>query len=175
MHTIKNNDCFSGIRRLCKWCNWKKVCFQRLRGFAGTWWQLTHQPLWGQSSSNCAQSCGRRWSATQRGAMRCLCHRWCAHWAEPCQPSGTELSASQQVYQLPHNAQANIKAQCEARASFPNVIGAIDCTHSAIKAPSHDEFVYQQETFSFHQCTDRMWCPNALWGWPGSTHDSYIQ
>ena len=52
--------------------------------------------------------------------------------------------------------QANIKAQFEARAGFPNVIRAIDCTHSDIKAPSHDEFVYQQETYSFHQCTDRM-------------------
>ena len=52
--------------------------------------------------------------------------------------------------------QANIEAQFEARAGFPNVIEAIDCTHSAIKAPSHDEFVYQQETSSFHQCTDRM-------------------
>ena len=28
-----------------------------------------------------------------------------------------------------------------------HAIGAIDCTHSAIKAPSHDEFVYKQETF----------------------------
>ena len=47
-----------------------------------------------------------------------------------------------------HNAveQANIEAQFVARAGFPNVIGAIDCTHSAMKAPSHDEFVYQQET-----------------------------
>jgi len=42
-----------------------------------------------------------------------------------------------------HNAEeANIKAQFEARAGFPNVIGAIDCTPIAIKAPSHDEFVY---------------------------------
>ena len=56
-----------------------------------------------------------------------------------------------------HNAveQANIEAQYEARAGIPNVIGAIDCTHSAIKVP-HDDFVYQQETFSFHQRTDRM-------------------
>ena len=43
-----------------------------------------------------------------------------------------------------HNAveEANIEAQFEARAGFPNVIGAIDCTRIAIKAPSHDEFVY---------------------------------
>jgi len=59
------------------------------------------------------------------------------------------------VYQIP-TMQSNIEAQFEARAGFHNVIGAIDCTHSAIKAPSHDEFVYQQETFSFHQCTDHM-------------------
>ena len=45
--------------------------------FAGTWWQLTPQLFWGQSSWNCAQSCGRRWSATQRGAMLRLCHRQC--------------------------------------------------------------------------------------------------
>jgi len=42
-----------------------------------------------------------------------------------------------------HNAVglANIKAQFEARAGFPNVIGSINCTHIAIKVPSHDEFV----------------------------------
>ena len=35
-----------------------------------------------------------------------------------------------------HNAaeQADIEAQYEARAGSPNVIGAIDCAHSAIKA-----------------------------------------
>jgi len=40
-----------------------------------------------------------------------------------------------------HNAveQANIEAQFEARDGFPNVL---DCTHIAIKAPSHDEFAY---------------------------------
>ena len=30
---------------LCKWCNSKRACVQRQRGFAGTWWQLAHQPL----------------------------------------------------------------------------------------------------------------------------------
>ena len=73
-----------------------------------------------------------------------------------------------------HNAveEANI----EAKAGFPNVIGAIDCTHSAMKAPSHDEFVYQQETFFYSinvqiVCNAQMLCG----GGPGSTHDPYIQ
>ena len=43
--------------------------------------------------------------------------------------------------------QANNKAQFSAGAGFPNVIGAIDCTHIAIKAPSHDEFVYVRKHF----------------------------
>ena len=60
-----------------------------------------------------------------------------------------ELSASQPCISNSHNAveQANIEMQFEARAGFPNVIGAINCTHSVIKSPSHDEFVYRQETF----------------------------
>ena len=61
-----------------------------------------------------------------------------------------------------HNAveHANIDAQFAARAGFPNVIGAIDCTQIAIKVASHDEFLCHQETFSFDQCTDRM-CANV--------------
>ena len=80
------------------------------------------------------------------------------HNKEPCAVCALTLSAYQPGISNSHNAveQANIKAQFEARAGFPNGIGAIDCTHIAIKAPSHDEFVYQQETFSFDQCTDHM-------------------
>ena len=96
----------------------------RDRVFAGTWWQLAHQPFWGQSSWNCAQSCG---PALQRNTARShallvpqvMCTlgfkqpghsrgSWptdwdCVSrpWAKPCQPSVTELSASQQVYQIP--------------------------------------------------------------------------
>jgi len=56
-------------------------------------------------------------------------------------PVDTELSHASRVgWNYPQ--QANIKAPYGARAGFPNVIRAIDCTHIAIKAPSHDELVY---------------------------------
>ena len=38
--------------------------------------------------------------------------------------------------------QANIKMQFAAMSSFPNVIGAIDGTHVAIKAPTDNEYAY---------------------------------
>ena len=58
---------------------------------------------------------------------------------------------------FPYNAveQANIKAQFAARAGFPNVIGAIDCTH--IEAPSHDEFVYVNRKH-FHSSNVKIIC-----------------
>ena len=132
----------------------------------------------GQSSWNCVQSRGRRWSTTQRPT------NWdCASQpsAEPCQPSGTELSASQPGISNSHNAveQANINAQVAARDSFPTVIGAIDCKHSAIKASSHDEFVTVNVKY-FHSinvqiiCDAQMQLPNIVARWPGSMHDSYI-
>ncbi len=38
--------------------------------------------------------------------------------------------------------QANIKRQFAAMSGFPNVIGAIDCTPIAIRAPHENEFIY---------------------------------
>lgn len=38
--------------------------------------------------------------------------------------------------------QAEIKMQFAAMSGFPNIIGAIDCTHVAIRAPSENEFAY---------------------------------
>jgi len=60
-----------------------------------------------------------------------------------------EHNAEARYIKFSYNAveQANIKAQFAARAGFPKVIGAIDCTHGAIKAPSHDEFVYVRKHF----------------------------
>ncbi|MBN3297179.1 HARB1 nuclease, partial [Amia calva] len=75
--------------------------------------------------------------------------------------------------------QPNIKAQFAAIASFPNVIGAIDCTHIAIKAPSEEEFAYVNRKH-FHSinvqiiCDAQMRLTNIVARWPGSTHDSYI-
>lgn len=75
--------------------------------------------------------------------------------------------------------QANIKMQFAAIAGFPNVIGAIDCTHVAIKAPSENEFAFVNRKH-FHSlnvqiiCDAHMSLTNVVARWPGSTHDSYI-
>ena len=66
---------------------------------------------------------------------------------------------SSRYIKFPYNAveQANIKAQFAARAGFPNVIGAIDCTHIAIKAPSQNEFVYVNRKH-FHSINVQIIC-----------------
>ncbi|XP_061595266.1 putative nuclease HARBI1 [Cololabis saira] len=74
---------------------------------------------------------------------------------------------------------ANIKTQFAAIAGFPNVIGVIDCTHIAIKAPSVDEFALVN-CKNFHSiyvqiiCDAQMRFTNVVARWPGSTHDSFI-
>ncbi|KAL6469110.1 hypothetical protein MHYP_G00226340 [Metynnis hypsauchen] len=91
------------------------------------------------------------------------------------------ICMSAKYIKFPYEAvdQANIKAQFAAIASFPNVIGAIDCTHIAIKAPSEEEFAYVNRKH-FHSinvqiiCDAKMCLTNVAARWPGSTHDSYI-
>ncbi|XP_061595551.1 putative nuclease HARBI1 [Cololabis saira] len=75
--------------------------------------------------------------------------------------------------------QANIKRQFAAMAGFPNVIGAIDCTHIAIRAPTENEFVYVNRK-NVHTinvqvtCETNMVLTNIVARWPGSTHDAFI-
>jgi len=64
-------------------------------------------------------------------------------------------------------------------AGFPNVLGAIDCTHVAIKAPSsHEEaFVNRKGIHTVNiqaVCDNDMRITNLVAKWPGSSHDSYI-
>ena len=64
-------------------------------------------------------------------------------------------------------------------AGFPNVIGAIDCTHIAIKSPSQHEDAYVNRkgvhTVNIQAvCDHNMQLLNIVARWPGSTHDSFI-
>lgn len=75
--------------------------------------------------------------------------------------------------------QAEIKTQFAAMSGFPNVIGAIDCTHVAIRAPSENEFAYvnRKHVHSINVqiiCDSNMTLTNIVARWPGSTHDSFI-
>ena len=60
---------------------------------------------------------------------------------------GDIIGLSQQHIEFPYmvGEQANKKVQFVAMSGFPNVIGATDCTHVAIRAPSENEL-------GRHQC-----------------------
>ncbi|XP_056619728.1 putative nuclease HARBI1 [Triplophysa dalaica] len=73
-----------------------------------------------------------------------------------------------------------VKQNFFAIAGFPNVIGAIDCTHVPIKAPpgpNEGDFVNRK---GFHSVNVQMVCDsmfhitNVEAKWPGSVHDSRI-
>ncbi len=91
------------------------------------------------------------------------------------------VNMTSQYIRFPYTAgeQANIKRQFAAMYGFPNVIGAIDCTHFAIRAPCDDEFVYinRKHVHSVNVqiiCDSNMHITNLVARWPGSTHDSFI-
>nr|XP_055063040.1 putative nuclease HARBI1 isoform X2 [Misgurnus anguillicaudatus] len=75
--------------------------------------------------------------------------------------------------------QAEVKRGFHAIARFSNIIGAIDCTHIAIKAPSTNEFNYVNRK-GFHSINVQVICDanlsllNVVARWPGGTHDSFI-
>ncbi|XP_025764329.1 putative nuclease HARBI1 isoform X1 [Oreochromis niloticus] len=65
-------------------------------------------------------------------------------------------------------------------AGFPNVIGTIDCTHIAIKAPpgpNEEDFVNRKGVHSINVqmvCDSMCHITNVEAKWPGSVHDSRI-
>ncbi|XP_014673382.1 PREDICTED: putative nuclease HARBI1 [Priapulus caudatus] len=65
-------------------------------------------------------------------------------------------------------------------SGFPRVLGAIDCTHVAIRAPAGDmEYVYINRK-NYHSmnvqaiCDANMTITDVVARYPGSTHDSFI-
>lgn len=75
--------------------------------------------------------------------------------------------------------QAEIKMQFAAMSGFPNVIGAIDSTHIAIRPPYENKLVYvnRKNVHSINVqviCDSKMTLTNIVARWPGSTHDSFI-
>ena len=64
-------------------------------------------------------------------------------------------------------------------AGFPSVIGAIDCSHIPIKAPTDDEAIFVNRK-KFHSMNIQVVCDakrrilNFNVSYPGSTHDAFI-
>ena len=90
-------------------------------------------------------------------------------------------SLSAQYIRFPyHDAQQTvIKREFYEIAEFPNVIGAIDCTHVRLKAPSVNDYAYinrkNYHSINVQIISDaRMRILNMVARWPGGTHDSFI-
>jgi len=71
------------------------------------------------------------------------------------------------------------KRAFSAIAGFPNVIGAVDCTHVPIKSPSNNEEAYVNRkgvhTINVQAvCDANMRIIDLVAKWPGSTHDSFV-
>ncbi|XP_034036877.1 putative nuclease HARBI1 [Thalassophryne amazonica] len=82
---------------------------------------------------------------------------------------------------FPYNnaEQAVIKRDFHELADFPNVIGAIDCTHVRLRPPSVNDYAYVNRK-NYHSinvqliCDAHMRLVNVVARWLGSTHDAYI-
>ena len=73
----------------------------------------------------------------------------------------------------------DIKQDLFQIANFPNVIGAIDCTHIQTLPPSIHKHIYRnrKHTYSMNVqviCDANMTITNVVAKYPGSVHDSFI-
>lgn len=90
-------------------------------------------------------------------------------------------SLSRTYIQFPYNdaQQSVIKRQFYEIAGFPNVVGAIDCTHVRLKAPSMNDYAFIN-CKNYHSINVQVICDaklsllNVVAKWPGGTHDSFI-
>ncbi|XP_030011313.1 putative nuclease HARBI1 [Sphaeramia orbicularis] len=79
-----------------------------------------------------------------------------------------------------HRRLHHIKEEFYRIAGFPNVIGALDCTHIKIKCPSGAQEADFVNRKSFHSINVQMVCSadcvisDVVAKWPGSVHDSRV-
>lgn len=90
-------------------------------------------------------------------------------------------SLSRRYIQFPFDdgQQSIIKREFYRIAEYPNVVGAIDCTHVRIKAPSTNDYAFINRK-NYHSinvqiiCDAKLTILNMVARWPGGTHDSFI-
>jgi len=90
-----------------------------------------------------------------------------------------ELAPAHIAFPIHQRSILNSKLDFRSFAQFPNVLGAIDGTHIAIKAPSdaEDAFVNRKGVHTINVqgvCDSKMKLMNVVAKWPGSTHDSFM-
>ncbi|XP_062342185.1 putative nuclease HARBI1 [Osmerus eperlanus] len=95
--------------------------------------------------------------------------------------NSTKTNKENECHSSAHSVaqQVEVKQGFFAVDGFPNTIGAVDCTHIAIKAPSLNEFNYVNRK-GFHSINVQIISDaqknllNVVARWPGGTHDSFI-
>jgi len=90
-----------------------------------------------------------------------------------------KLAGKTITFPVSQNKLAANKQAFHSIAGFPNVIGAIDCTHVPIKSPSinEDAFVNRKGIHTINVqavCDAEMKILDVVAKWPGSAHDSFI-
>ena len=101
---------------------------------------------------------------------------------EPCPPrrSWWHHPPCPNIHQIPIHTRGTICNKTGlAIAGFPNTIGAIDCTHIRIRAPSPEPYPYFNRK-GYHSINVQLICDanmnilNAVARWPGGSHDAFI-